>query len=153
MSKTMPKEQVAAASDAWESLLRAHAVLNRRFGRDSVWEKASMREYDIMYTLAKAGCALSQSELLSSVSLSQPAVSRMLARMETKGLVARKPSRHDARSSDIELTDTGWQLQREMGREHGKQVAEALTKRLTQEEIAKLNRLCDKLSGGRDSDE
>ena len=146
MTETMPKARVAAASDAWESMLRAYHLLNGRFSQDGPWDRASMREYDIMYTLAKAGCALSQNELLSSVNLSQPAVSRMLKRMEAKGLVARRPSLEDGRSSQIELTETGRQLQRQMGREHGKQVAAALTERLTEEEIANLQELCDKLS-------
>lgn len=149
----LSKAQVGAASDAWEALLRAYVKLNRKFAQDPVWAQASMREYDIMYTLAKAGCALSQTDLLRSVTLSQPAVSRMLKRMEAKGLVRSSPFHKDARSSQIELTEAGRALQRKMGREHGNQVAAAISGSLNEEEIATLHTLCGKLAGNQENNE
>ena len=41
------------ASDAWEALLSAHAVLIKQFAAEDIWQDLSMREYDVLYTLSK----------------------------------------------------------------------------------------------------
>jgi hypothetical protein len=41
------------ANDAWEALLSAHAVLMKQFAAEDIWTQASMREYDVLYTLSK----------------------------------------------------------------------------------------------------
>ena len=41
------------ANEAWESLLTAHATLMRGFAERDVWKGASIREYDVLYTLSK----------------------------------------------------------------------------------------------------
>ena len=56
------------ANQAWEALMTAHARLLRQFAADD-WEDLSMREYDVLYTLAKRGPSrigeLGESVLLS----------------------------------------------------------------------------------------
>lgn len=126
--------------------MRAHATLNREFAKDPVWGQASMREYDVLYTLAKAGCSLSQSDLVNDVLLSQPALSRMLARMEEKGLVKRFPDPRDRRSAQIQLTERGRELQRAIGRAHSRQIADALGSALTLDQIRQLESICDALA-------
>ena len=140
------KEQARQASYAWEAFLRADGTLDSQIATDPIWSIISMHEYDVLYTLAKAGCALSQSELLGAVTLSQPSVSRLLHRMEGRGLVKRKASQDDARSYRVEMTQKGRALQREVGKKHGKQVAQALFTRLNGEEVALLQSLCTKMA-------
>ena len=41
------------ANDAWEALLAAHAALMKQFAAEGIWAELSMREYDVLYTLAK----------------------------------------------------------------------------------------------------
>ena len=142
----IPKQQVAQASEAWEAFLRAYGVLNTQFQADPIWKLVSAHEYDVLYTLAKANCSLSQSELLDAVTLSQPSVSRLLRRMEARGLVRRRSSQDDGRSHDIELTEKGRALQREVGREHGRHVAEGLFAHLDEGEVIELQRLCTKMA-------
>ena len=42
------------ANEAWEALLSAHAVLIKEFAADGIWRDVSMREYDVLYTLAES---------------------------------------------------------------------------------------------------
>lgn len=144
-STTQAVNEVALASDTWESLLNVHNKLQRAFQADEVWSTISMREYDILYSLAKAGKAVTQSELLDAVLLSQPAVSRMLSRMESKGWLTRKRCVEDGRTWLIALTEGGSQMQRQVGRIHGRQIAQRLTGALNADQMETLKSLCDKI--------
>ena len=108
-----------------------------------------MREYDILYALAKASNSLTQSELLDRVVLSQPALSRMLKRMEDQGLIERCRHEVDGRASLFSLTERGRDVQRTVGRAHGKAIAERLYAELTDDEVADLGTLCRKLLGSK----
>lgn len=105
-----------------------------------------MREYDVLYTLAKANCSLSQSDLVNDVLLSQPALSRLLARMEEKGLVRRLPDPRDRRSAQIQLTKKGRELQRTIGRVHSRQIADALGSALSPDQVRQLESICGALA-------
>lgn len=142
---TQAVNEVALASDTWESLLNVHNRLQRAFQADEVWSKISMREYDILYSLAKAGEPVTQSELLDAVLLSQPAVSRMLSRMESKGWLTRQRCVEDGRTWLIGLTESGTQMQRQVGRVHGRQIAKRLTSALSADQMESLKCLCDQI--------
>src|SRR5688572_495928 len=77
------------ANDAWEALLQAHAVLLKEFAAEGIWNDVSMREYDVLYTLAKCREPIRLGELNRHVLLSQPALSRMVERLVERGLVDR----------------------------------------------------------------
>ncbi len=141
------REEIVRASDTWEALLRAYVTINRDFQKDELWSQVSMREYDVLYTLAKAEEPLSQSELLEAVLLSQPAVSRMLKRMETKGWLYRKPCVTDARTVEFGLTSVGKSIQRQVGRHHGRQIHERLSTKLSPQELETLQELLIKMKG------
>lgn len=133
------------ANGAWEELLTAHAALMRRFSARDYWDAASMREYDVLYTLSKCPQPLRLSDLSQYVLLSQPALSRLVDRLVDRGLVARCPDAADARAMRLSLTDAGRAVQVEIGRAHARDVAEALSV-LTTEELALLGALTRKLS-------
>jgi DNA-binding MarR family transcriptional regulator len=134
------------ANQAWESLLGAHAALMREFAAAEVWEELTMREYDVLYTLAKRAEPISLGELNRHVLLSQPALSRMVDRLVARGLLLRGRSAADGRSVRLSLSPAGAELQRRVGLAHGADVARALSARLDREELEVLARICGRLS-------
>lgn len=135
------------SNQAWESLMTAHSVLMRRFADEPVWREnqLSMREYDVLYTLSKCDEPARMGELQQGVLLSQPALSRLVDRLETRGLVRRVHDQADGRAVLVELTDTGTELQRKVGRSHARSVERAM-RTLTLDEQRQLRRLTSKLT-------
>lgn len=140
------------ANDAWEALLGAHAALMKRFAAEDVWDDLSMREYDVLYTLAKASRPLRIAELNRSVLLSQPALSRLVDRLVGRGLVERTADPADGRGVRLELTATGCERQRRIGGRHAIGVARAVGA-LSDAELEQLETLCGKLAAGVSEDE
>jgi DNA-binding MarR family transcriptional regulator len=126
--------------------MTAHATMMRRFASDNVWDGASMREYDVLYTLSKCESPQRLADLTDHVLLSQPALSRLVDRLEERGLVARCGDPSDGRAIRISLTDAGRETQRSIGRIHAQDVAAAMTTALTEPELAQLTALTRKLS-------
>lgn len=135
------------ANDAWESLLSAHARLMKQFAAEDSWQDLSMREYDVLYTLAKRREPVRMGELHRQVLLSQPALSRMVDRLVERGLVARRPDPADGRGVRLSLTDAGREIQRQIGRRHARSVARALTAELSPDELRQLATIGWKLAG------
>ena len=133
------------ANESWEALLTAHATLMRRFAAKDVWQSASIREYDVLYTLSKCESPQRLSDLQEHVLLSQPALSRLIDRLVERGLVDRCDDQHDARARRVSLTEAGREVQRGIGRLHARDVAEAMSA-LTPQELAQLAELTTKLS-------
>ncbi len=134
------------ANAAWEALLSAHAAAMKRFAAEDIWAEASMREYDVLYTLSKCAEPIRISELNRHVLLSQPALSRLVDRLASRGLIERRADTADGRSVLLSLTDAGRAVQRRIGRQHARDVARAMTAGLTPGELAQLETLCLKLA-------
>jgi DNA-binding MarR family transcriptional regulator len=134
------------ANDAWEALLSAHATAIKQFAAEDIWQDVSMREYDVLYTLSKGRAPLRMSELNRRVLLSQPALSRLVDRLADRGLVERHPDAADGRHVCLALTDAGRAVQRQVGRQHARSVARALTAVLSPAELAQLETICLKLA-------
>jgi DNA-binding MarR family transcriptional regulator len=135
------------ANEAWEALLAAHAALLRQFAAQDVWEALSMREYDVLYTLAKRDAPISLVELNRHVLLSQPAMSRMVDRLVERGLIRRERAVEDGRSIRLSLSPAGAEAQRRVGLGHGLEVARVVSSRLSREDMEALTRICERLSG------
>ena len=105
-----------------------------------------MREYDVLYTLAKWDGPVRARELNKHVLLSQPALSRLVDRLVDRGLVAREPDPVDGRGVLLFLTDDGRATQRRVGGRHAVDVAALVGSRLTARELQTLEALCDKLA-------
>ncbi|WP_236685784.1 MarR family winged helix-turn-helix transcriptional regulator [Demequina oxidasica] len=139
------------ANDAWEGLLTAHTYLMRQFAAEDSWADVSMREYDVLYTLAKCSAQAGEpspqriGELGRNVLLSQPALSRLVDRLTVRGLVERLPDPDDARSVRIGLTTMGREAQRRAGRSHGASVTQTMTAALSPDELRTLIALTRKL--------
>jgi DNA-binding MarR family transcriptional regulator len=134
------------ANDAWEALLSAHAALMKQFAAEDIWAEASMREYDVLYTLSKCREPIRISELNRHVLLSQPALSRLVDRLAERGLIEREPDPADGRGVLLSLTDAGRAVQRHIGRRHARGVARAMTAGLDPGEMAQLETICLKLA-------
>jgi DNA-binding MarR family transcriptional regulator len=145
------------ANDAWEALLSAHAVLMTRFAAEDIWADVSMREYDVLYTLSKCPEPARMSELNRHVLLSQPALSRLVDRLAERGLVERRSDPADGRGVRLTLTEAGRAVQRQVGRQHARGVARAMTAGLDPAELRQLETICRKLAAaptaGRDQSE
>jgi DNA-binding MarR family transcriptional regulator len=135
------------ASDAWEALLSAHAVLMKQFAAEDIWADLSMREYDVLYTLSKCHEPLRICDLNRYVLLSQPALSRLVDRLAERGLVERRSDPADGRSILLSLTEAGRAVQRQVGRQHARGVARAMTVGLEPAELKLLATICLKLAG------
>lgn len=140
------RTRTALANDSWEALLTAHATLMRHFALQPAWDEISMREYDVLYSLAKGDTPKRLGELGRIVLLSQPALSRLVDRLIVRGLVSRVPDPADARATLISLTQAGRQLQRKVGQAHGVAVARSMTKALSRDELELLESLTTKLA-------
>jgi DNA-binding MarR family transcriptional regulator len=81
-------------------------------------------------------------ELLDDVLLTQPGMSRLIARLEERGLVERADDADDRRACRIRLTSAGARAQREVGLAHGRHVAEAMTRGLSREQLVELRDMC-----------
>ena len=134
------------ANDAWEALLTAHAVLMKQFAADDIWAEASMREYDVLYTLSKCPSPVNLRELNRHVLLSQPALSRLVDRLAERGLVERCSDPADGRGVRLSLTEAGRAMQRRIGHQHARGVARAMTAGLDPAELRQLQTICLKLA-------
>ena len=134
------------ANDAWEAMLSAHASLMRRFNAEEVWEDISMKEYDVLYTLSKCPEPIRLTDLNQHVLLSQPALSRLVDRLASRGLVQRIADSRDLRTVRLALTEDGRALQRRVGRRHARSVARAMRSELTPDELDQLTAICAKLT-------
>ncbi|MEV7972644.1 MarR family transcriptional regulator [Cellulomonas sp. NPDC089187] len=112
------------AAQAWEELFRTQVAIMRRLQRDPIWDRISLREYDVLFTLSGAsGQRLRLRELAESSLLSQPSLSRMVERLEQDGWVRRLRDPEDGRGVLVTLTQEGAQLQKEVGRRHVEAIA------------------------------
>jgi len=142
------RRQPVLANNAWEALLAAHAALMKEFAAEDIWSDLSMREYDVLYTLSKCPEPIRLSELNRHVLLSQPALSRMVDRLAERGLVRRIADPADRRGLQLSLTNVGRVVQREVGRQHARNVASVVAARLTGDQIRQLEAICLRLADG-----
>ncbi|PUB22161.1 DNA-binding MarR family transcriptional regulator [Promicromonospora sp. AC04] len=136
------------AAEAWESLFRAQVTVMRRLLADDIWGDLSMREYDVLFTLALAPEeTLRLRELNENILMAQSSLSRMVERLEKRGLVQRHPSPDDGRGVLVSLTEEGSMIQKELGRRHVRSIAHYVGPALDAEDLAQLRQLTDALRG------
>ena len=137
----MSAREVRLANEAWEALFRAQATLGLAFEREGDWGDLLPREYGVLYALASARDGLRMTELCDDVLLTQAGISRLVARLEKRGLVERSSDPDDARAYRIRMTAAGIDVQRRVGRAHARQVAAAMTAALDREQLQTLREL------------
>jgi DNA-binding MarR family transcriptional regulator len=141
MAAPVESRDVRLANESWEALLSAQVSVMRGFAAERMWDEVALNEYDVLYALKKAACALRQNELAKRVLLSQPALSRLLERLERRGLVTRTIDSRDKRAVLIALTDAGAAAQQRTGARHARSVEERM-RTLTPDQQRQLRDLC-----------
>ncbi|HET6985324.1 MAG TPA: MarR family transcriptional regulator [Kribbella sp.] len=136
------------ANEAWEAMFRAQATLAREFEFEGEWGDLLPREYGVLYALSQARDGLRIIDLCEDVLLTQAGVSRLVSRLERRGLVERSGDPADGRAFRIRLTADGIDVQRRAGRAHARHVAAAMTRALSPEQLETLRDLSQALTKG-----
>ncbi|MFH9090109.1 MarR family winged helix-turn-helix transcriptional regulator [Streptomyces sp. NPDC017673] len=106
---------VAASMARWDTLTRVHRRIESRVGRHlhqhlglGASEFHALRALD---ESVRAGSGLLYLNVLADgIGLSQSGTSRLVTRLQDRGLVATRLSSHDRRSVEIELTPLGHEV-------------------------------------------
>jgi DNA-binding MarR family transcriptional regulator len=148
MNAQPAESPVRLAAETWESLFRAQVAVMRRLQSGPAFKALAVNEYDVLFTLSRCPSGwLRLNELNDNVLLSQSSLSRLVERLEKRGLLERMPAPQDGRGVLLKLTDAGRDLQKQIGREHVRDISALLTPALTAGEQRELLRLTEKLRG------
>lgn len=145
-SETSQLTTMKQTAEAWESLFRAQVGVMRRLQRDPEFKELTMREYDVLFNLSRCPSGWTRlNELNEHLLISQPSLSRMVERLENKGLVQRRPARNDQRGVELSLTEEGRAVQKRLGRIHVRGIHDLLAPALDAQELAQVKEMMDKL--------
>lgn len=137
------------ATDAWESLLRTQVAMMRELNKEPLFKELGSREYDVLYNLSRCPTGwLRLNELNDHVLLTQPSISRMVDRLEARGLIRRKSAEDDKRGVLIGLTEAGAELQKTVGRAHVQRIMELMDAGLGEEDMRMLQELTGRMRDG-----
>ena len=132
--------------EAWDALSRCHVSVTRQLQRDVDLRGLSRREFEVLATLYgsdRGGLRLR--DLNSHVLLTQSSLSRMLERLENKGLVTRRQDSQDLRGVRVGLTEAGAQLYERISADNDQKVADVVSTALDAQEIRVLTRLSERI--------
>jgi DNA-binding MarR family transcriptional regulator len=126
-------EQLAA----WRAFLKAQATVLAALERELEAERGlPIAFYDVLVQLADAEGHLRMSDLAERVVLSRSGVTRLVDRMERRGLVERRQCPSDRRGTEAVLTDKGRQTLEDCWPVHARGVAEHFANHLDADEVA-----------------
>jgi DNA-binding MarR family transcriptional regulator len=106
------QEAISECARAWQTLRMAHDRVAQRLGAElSGACGLAINEFDVLlYLRSHAHDEVRIGALLEAVPLSQPALSRLVARLEARDLLARREAEDDARAVVVCLTEAGTAL-------------------------------------------
>ena len=135
----------STAVNAWESLYRAQVTVFRQLRAEFPEGDVTLTEYDVLFNLYRQPERRARiRDLTPQLLLSQPSVSRLIERLESRGLVRRSGDPSDARGTLVALTDSGADVFRRVGAQHSEWIAERMSV-LTPDELQRLDELTTKL--------
>jgi DNA-binding MarR family transcriptional regulator len=144
----MPKEVSKSIVDAWIALMRAQQTTLLKIER--ALRKAKLPPlawYDVLWELDRAEEAgLRPFEIERRMLLAQSNISRLLDRLEKEGYVERRPCEADGRGQHVVVTPAGRELRRRMWPTYSKALREAVGRRVSDSEAARLVGLLTKLT-------
>lgn len=146
--ETGPKETAHECARAWSALAAAHARVSAQL--TTALQKSSgltITDFEILLRLG-AGTGQRIGELTGAIRLSQPALSRAVARLADRGWLTRSLSPADARCVLITLTPAGRDVLATAAGVHASVINEALLARLTPDEQEVLARVLARVADG-----
>lgn len=128
------------AREAWHRLLQVSSRTLRELDAAlDLHHRLSVNEFDVLITLDNApDRQLRMTDLAREVMLSSGGLTRLVNRLETRGLVMRRPDPGDARSFHAALTDSGAQRLAQARATHDQVVDAALGSTLSEPELRAL---------------
>jgi DNA-binding MarR family transcriptional regulator len=135
------------AREAWHRLLQVSSrvlrELDRSLDRD---QRMMISEFDVLITLDNApGGHLRMTDLAQATMLSSGGMTRLVGRLEQRGLIRRDPDPDDARAFHASLTDAGRSSLAQARITHDNVIAKLLGDRLTPREVQTLSRTLAKV--------
>ena len=119
--------------------------LDRRLDAE---HRMSVNEFDVLITLDNApDRRLRMSELADAVMLSSGGLTRLVGRLEQRGLVERVQDADDGRSFHATLTDAGARRLAEARATHNAVIEELVGSRLSKDQTAALSRALGRVVG------
>jgi DNA-binding MarR family transcriptional regulator len=142
------KAQALPSTDAFSSLLGAHAALTRELSAALVASHGlTINDYGALLLLSRAGDeGMRRIDLANDLQLSPSGITRLLDRLEDQGLVGKGECKSDARVSYAILTDAGLAKLREAAPGHIGDIERRLAAVLSEDEMKKLSELLGRLS-------
>lgn len=131
-SQWLNDEETETWLNVWSFYSGVPTILDAQLKRE-----AGVSHYDFfaMQTISHAaGGQMSMSEVSRASGMTLSHLSRVMARLEKRGLVLRSPDPTDGRSTLVELTGDGRQLLRDVLPSHASEVRRLLFDNLTEEE-------------------
>jgi DNA-binding MarR family transcriptional regulator len=134
---------------AWQALLHAHHEIIEALDRElEETHDLSLAEYDVLLRLARArGEGLRMSDLAERVLMSPSGVTRLVDRLETRGLVEREPDRDDGRVALATLTEEGRRRLRGAARTHLAGIRDHFTGSLTEGQLRSVASALEAVAG------
>jgi DNA-binding MarR family transcriptional regulator len=132
---------------AWTGMVRVHERLMHEL--DTELQRVhdiSLAEFDVLLRLSEAPeRRMRMADLAGAVLLTRSGASRLVDRIESRGLVERARCPSDARGLNASLTDAGSALLAEAAVTHLARLRERFTDRLSAEDVAGLESIWEQL--------
>jgi DNA-binding MarR family transcriptional regulator len=144
---------MTALAHSWSALSLLHGRIESRVERAlQAAHQLSAREYSLLDVLSRQregeGGHLQMRQVADSVVLSQSATTRLVTRLEDRGLLSRYLCPTDRRGIYTDVTDDGLRLLEEAHPTHNTVLREALDQAATEPELAPLVHAVQPLQGG-----
>jgi DNA-binding MarR family transcriptional regulator len=139
---------------AWSALTAAHTRITAQLSAALDRECAlTIHDFEILLRVDAAGAAgLRQGELSAAAPLTQPALSRAVARLASRGWVSRTGVAHDRRGILVAICPAGREVLRRAVRVHAATIGELLLSRLSPEEQDVLARALSRVAADQPPD-
>ncbi len=134
---------------AWEGFLHCQAALTQQLARelDEAGE-IPLSTYDILVQVSEAGGRVRLRDLVDRVVLSQPGLSRKVARLEQDGLLDRQPDPTDGRGVLVKISRSGRAALRSAAQVHLSGIERTFASRIDDDEAATLATVFARLLAG-----
>ncbi|GHJ39419.1 MarR family winged helix-turn-helix transcriptional regulator [Streptomyces sp. TS71-3] len=144
---------MTALAHSWSALSLLHGRIESRVERAlQAAHRLSAREYSLLDVLSRQhdgeGGHLQMRQVADAVVLSQSATTRLVTRLEDRGLLQRYLCPTDRRGIYTEVTDDGLRLLEEARPTHNTALREALDRAATEPALAPLVHAVEQVQGG-----